>query len=174
MANWAGFVWPQKESLNQYHEKLQHKPGGMKMNSHCRKLENMYIGAPCNNELFAETAITISEGRAVLTTEVQKRYCHSGGSLHGSVYFRMLDDAAFFAVQSLVEDVQIYTVSYQINMLRPVREGIIRAEGEVTFTSRHLYIAQSFLYDQDEQLVAFGTGQFMRSRIQLHDQPGYL
>ncbi|MDD3853788.1 MAG: PaaI family thioesterase [Syntrophomonadaceae bacterium] len=131
------------------------------MQEYYRKLEEIYKGAPYNNDLFENTSITISEGQAVLSTLVLPRYCHSGGSMHGSAYFRMLDDAAYFAVQSLLTDQSVYTTSFQINLLRPVREGIIRSEGEVIFRSRKLYIAQSHLYDQHEKLVAFGTGHFM-------------
>jgi acyl-coenzyme A thioesterase PaaI-like protein len=41
----------------------------------------------------------------------------------GSVYFKMLDDAAFFAVNSIVEDVFVYTVSLNVQLLRPVASG---------------------------------------------------
>jgi acyl-coenzyme A thioesterase PaaI-like protein len=34
---------------------------------------------------------------------------HSIHAVHGSVYFKALDDAAFFAVNSLVEDVFVLT-----------------------------------------------------------------
>jgi acyl-coenzyme A thioesterase PaaI-like protein len=69
--------------------------------AHFRKLENMYLGAPISR-LYQPT-IRISEGLAEIAIPVAPAFFHAAGALHGSVYFKVLDDACFFAVASLVE-----------------------------------------------------------------------
>lgn len=143
------------------------------MEEHYCRLEQMYLSAPCNNDFYGETAINISKERAEITCRVLEKYHHSGGSMHGSCYFRMLDDAEYFAVNSIIKDVFVYTVSSNINITRPVSEGIIKSIGEVTFQSRQLYVAQATLYNEENEVIAFGTGNFMKSRFALSDAVGY-
>jgi len=93
--------------------------------------------------------------------------------MHGSVYFKLLDDASFFSVQSLVEDVFVLTTTFNIHMLRPVSSGIIRSEGKVIFKSKNLFVAESKLYNADGKLLGTGSGEFVRSSIVLSADIGY-
>ena len=54
---------------------------------------------------------------------MEKRHCHTAGSLHGSGYFKLLDDAAFFAAQGQEEEKFIFTVSFNTYMVRAVSPG---------------------------------------------------
>ena len=85
----------------------------------------------------------------------------------------MLDDAAFFAVNSIVQDVFVYTVTFNIQMLRPVTSGIIRSVGELKFKSTNLFIADATLCDENNEVVGRGSGSFMKSKIALSEEIGY-
>jgi uncharacterized protein (TIGR00369 family) len=98
---------------------------------------------------------------------------HSARSLHGSVYFNALDDAAFFAVNSLLNDVFVLTVSFTIYLVRPVTAGVITAKGRVVHKSRSVMLAEAELHDQTGRQVARGSGSFMRSSIPLSAEIGY-
>jgi uncharacterized protein (TIGR00369 family) len=137
------------------------------MSDHFRKLERMYHAVPVN-ELYSPV-LEISEGKTVLTMNVNKRFFHAANALHGSVYFKALDDAAFFAVNSLVEEYFVLTVSFNIYLLRPVSKGVLRAEGKVTARTSNLFTAESVLFVDNNRLVAHGSGSFMRSRVRLED-----
>lgn len=141
------------------------------MSTHYRKLERMYHAAPVN-QLYQPT-LQVSKGRAVMTMEVKEQLFHAANALHGSVYFKALDDAAYFAVNSLVTDCFVVTVSFNIYLLRPVCSGMLRAEGEVTSASSQLYVADAVLYLDDDQVVARGSGSFMRSRVRLDEIETY-
>src|SRR4249919_2592030 len=117
------------------------------MDTHFRKLERMYLSAPINSLLYKGITIKVSNEKAELTLLVEPKFFHAANAIHGSVYFKMLDDAAFFAVNSIVQDVFVYTVSLNIQLLRPVSEGIIRSVGELKFKSTNLFIADSALFD---------------------------
>jgi len=141
------------------------------MTDHYRKLENMYHAAPVNRLYLPK--LKVSEGKAVLTMEVDPAFFHAAQALHGSVCFKALDDAAFFAVNSLVQDFFIVTTTFNLYLLRPVHEGTLRAEGKVTYASKRLFTAEAALYVGPDRLVARGSGSFMRSKIRLEEVESY-
>ena len=139
--------------------------------SHHRKLEHMYRAAPCN--AFYQPEITIEEGAATISVDVRPEMLHAGGTLHGSSYFKVADDAAFFAAQSVIEDEFILTTSFQIYFLRPVAGGTIRAEGRVLERSRRQVIAEAVVTDERGRAIARGSGIFMKSGNPLCEEMGY-
>ena len=138
---------------------------------HYRKLENMMHRAPIIKLTGAR--IEISSGRSEITLPVRQDLFHAAGALHGSMYFLALDNAAWFAVNSLVSDVFVLTVSFNIYLIRPVDAGIIRAVGTVTVPTRTQYFAESILYDEENNQIARGSGTFVRSKIKLTAEIGY-
>ena len=133
----------------------------------------MYLSAPVNIQLYQGITIAISHEKAELTLKVVEKYFHAANAIHGSIYFKLLDDAAFFAVNSIVKDVFVYTVSLNVQLLRPVSEGIIKSVGELKFKSSNLFIADSTLFDENNKLVGRGSGNFMKSKIELSESIGY-
>jgi len=85
----------------------------------------------------------------------------------------LLDDAAFFAVNSIVKDVFVLTTNFNINLIRPVSEGVITAIGKIKFKSKNLYIAESSLLNEKGKEIAFGTGHFAKSNTKLTKEIGY-
>ena len=140
---------------------------------HFRKLERMYLSAPVNNHLYNGITIRISDQKAELTLKIEEKFFHAANAIHGSVYFKMLDDAAFFAVNSIVKDIFVYTVSFNVQLLRPVSSGIIKSIGELKFKSSNLFIADSTLLDESNKLLGRGSGNFMKSKIELTQEIGY-
>ena len=141
--------------------------------NHFRKLERMYLSAPINSGFYHGITLVISAEKAELSLNIEPKFFHAANAIHGSVYFKMLDDAAFFAVNSIVRDIFVYTVSFNIQLLRPVTKGIIKATGELKFKSENLFIADSTLLDENNKLVGRGTGNFMKSKISLTPDIGY-
>ena len=145
----------------------------MEIEIHFRKLERMYLSAPVNIEVYRGITINISQEKAEITLPIEEKYFHAAHAIHGSVYFKMLDDAAFFAVNSIIEDVFAYTVSFNVQLLRPISSGIIKSVGELKFKSNNLFIADSTLFDENGKLAGRGSGNFMRSKIELTENIGY-
>ena len=141
--------------------------------THFRKLERMYLQANVNRIIFDTTTIKVEEGRAEIERSVTDKFHHKGGAMHGTVYFKMLDDSAYFAANSLVMDYFLVTSSFSINLLRPVVFGEIKAVGTIRSKTKSLFIAESTLYDARGREVAFGTGNFMKSRVELNSEIGY-
>ena len=142
----------------------------MNNEQHFRKLERMYLSAPIN-ELYLPS-VEISQGQSVIQTEVKPEFFHAAGSRQESVYFKLLDDAAFFAVNSLVKDFFVLTVSFNIYLTRPVVKGILIAQGRVVSRSVNYFVAESVLTINDKD-VARGSGSFLRSKIELAGVDSY-
>lgn len=143
----------------------------MKKTEHFRKLKNMYLAAPCNE--YYNPEITIEEGSAEIQIPVKKSFFHAAGATHGSVYFKALDDAAFFSANSLVENVFVLTTTFTVHLTRPISSGKMRANGRVVNSTRSHIIAESVLFDSKDREIARGLGSFMRSSIELSPDIGY-
>ena len=138
---------------------------------HFRNLESMYLAAPCNESYRPEIAIT--EGAAEIRFEVGPHLHHAARAVHGASYFKAMDDAAFFAVNSLVDDVFVLTASFNVYLLRPISRGSMIARGTVVNAGKNLWVAEATLEDDDARLLGRGSGTFMRSRTALVDAMGY-
>lgn len=138
---------------------------------HFRGLEGAYRAAPVTR--WMGTSATVGDGRATVTLPIRGDFHHAASAVHGSLYFRMLDDAAFFAANSRVPDVLVLTSSFHIRFFRPVTEGRLRAEGRVVNQSRRVVSADAELFDDRGNLLAQGSGTFMPSEIPLSDVEGY-
>ena len=143
----------------------------MKNEEHYRKLENMMHSAPIVDLVGAR--VSIGDGRAEITLPVTKELFHAAGALHGSMYFLAMDNAAFFAVNSLVEDVFVLTSTFNAYFLRPVSGGVARAVGRVVSATKSQFVAESVLYDEEDREIARGSGLFVKSRIALTPEIGY-
>jgi hypothetical protein len=85
----------------------------------------------------------------------------------------MLDDAAFYAVNSLVTDRFLLTTQFNLLFTKPLGAGPVIAEGRWVSGQRRVFVAEARLIDATGEEAARGTGTFMRSRIPLSSLPGY-
>ena len=94
--------------------------------AHFRALERLYASAPINRMFNSRLFIT-EPGRSVIEFTVDEKVFHAAGAVHGTVYFKMLDDAAFYAANSLVSDRFLLTTGFNLLFTRPLRGGLVRA-----------------------------------------------
>ena len=132
---------------------------------HWRMLEKMYVDAPTN--AYYRPSIAIGQGVAEISIEARRDFHHSASAVHGSVYFKLLDDAGFFAANSLVEDVLVLTANFSIHLFRPVSEGTMTAKGRVVNAGKRTLVAEAELFDARGRLIAHGVGSYTRSKIAL-------
>ena len=139
---------------------------------HWRALESLYSSAPVNR-LFASELVVVGEGTARITFMVDERCFHAAGAAHGTIYFKMLDDAAFYAANTLVTDRFLLTTAFNLHFTKPVRSGKVIAEGRWISGRKRVLVAESRLVDAEGEEIGRGTGTFMRSGIALSGLPGY-
>lgn len=139
---------------------------------HFAALEALYASAPVNALFPSNLAIT-GEGRARIDFTVDERVHHAAQAAHGTIYFKMLDDAAFYAANSLVTDRFLLTTAFNLHFTKPIRSGPVVAEGRWVSGRRRVFVAEARLVDAEGDEIGRGTGTFMRSRIALSSLPGY-
>jgi uncharacterized protein (TIGR00369 family) len=140
--------------------------------AHFRALERLYASAPINGHFPSRLSI-YEPGQCRISFDVTPDYFHAAGAVHGTVYFKMMDDAAFYAANSLVSDRFLLTTAFNLLFTRPLKAGPIIAEGRWLSGKRRVFVAEARLIDGDGEEVGRGTGTFMRSTIALASLPGY-
>ena len=89
---------------------------------HWQALESLYAAAPIN-ALFRSSLSITGEGAARISFDVDSTYHHAAGAAHGTIYFKMLDDAAFYAANTLVTDRFLLTTSFNLHFTHPLKAG---------------------------------------------------
>lgn len=140
--------------------------------AHFRALESLYRSAPIN-ALFESQLDIVEEGHARIRFAISDDLFHAAGAAHGTIYFKMLDDAAFYACNSLVTDRFLLTTAFNLHFTKPIRSGPVVAEGRWVSGRRRVFVADARLIDGTGEEAARGTGTFLRSHIALSGLPGY-
>ena len=117
--------------------------------------------------------MTVADRSAVITIPIGPKFFHAAGATHGSVYFKALDDAAFFAANSIVDDVFVLTTSFNIYLTQPITDGIMRAEGKLSYVNKSQLIGEAVLFDSNDEEIARGSGMYIKSKIKLTPEIGY-
>ena len=138
---------------------------------HLEGLTRAYHAAPVTQ--WMGTRIVIRDGEAEVRLGVRDELKHGGGGVHGSLYFRLLDDAAFFAANSRVPEYFVLTLTFDVAFYLPVTAGDMVAVGRVKHASGRILHAESELTDGAGVVYATGRGTFVKSGIELAGIPGY-
>ena len=140
--------------------------------AHFRALESLYASAPINRIWRSKLEI-VESGVSRISFDLDERFFHAANAAHGTSYFKMLDDAAFYAANSIVSDRFLLTTGFNLLFTKPLGEGPVVAEGRWVSGQRRVFVAEARLIDADGEEAARGTGTFMRSRIALSNLDGY-
>jgi uncharacterized protein (TIGR00369 family) len=139
--------------------------------AHCRRLESMYLAAPCNE--YYDPGIRISEGEAEVVIQVQEKFLDAAGSVHGSVFHRAMNDAALFAVNSIVPKELMSSTDFHIQLTGAVAEGELIARGRVVGMSADHCLAEAVVVDGAGGELGRGTGIFVKTETPLSSEMGY-
>lgn len=136
----------------------------MNKEEHYDFLVRLFHSAPINQKVFQGSELILSEGEAKYQLEVKTDYFHGAEAMHGAAYFKMLDDAAYFACATLVNDYFLVTKSYEIEFIRPVPGGTLTATGRFLEINDEGFLAESEILNDQGKLVGKGKGIFVKSR----------
>ena len=140
--------------------------------AHFDRLASLYGAAPINS-LFRSTLEIAQAGVSRIRFEVTPDSFHAAGAAHGTLYFKMMDDAAFYACNSMVSDRFLLTTAFNLVFTRPLKAGPAVAEGRWISGRRRVFVGEARIVLPDGEEVARGTGTFMRSHIPLSGLDGY-
>jgi acyl-coenzyme A thioesterase PaaI-like protein len=139
--------------------------------AHCRKLESMYLAAPCNE--YYEPGIRISEGEAEIVIPIQEKFLDAGGAVHEAVYHRAMNDAALSAVSSVVPKELVSSTGFEMQFSRSIAAGELVARARVVGMSEEHCLAEAVLTNGEGEELARGGGSFTKTDIPLSSDMGY-
>jgi len=140
--------------------------------AHLRALEALYDSAPINR-LFESRIELPKAGQSLIRFPVKGDAFHAANAAHGTLYFKMLDDAAFYAANGLVSDRFLLTTAFNLHFTKPLKSGEAFAEGRWISGRRRVFVAEARIVDASGEECARGTGTFLRSHITLTSLKGY-
>ena len=140
--------------------------------AHYRRLEALYRSAPINR-LFDSNLKIVAPGKSELRFTIDEQSFHAAGAAHGTLYFKMMDDAAFYAANSLISDRFLLTTAFNLHFTKPMKPGEAVAEGRWISGRRRVFVAEARIVDAEGEECARGTGTFLRSHIALSSLAGY-
>lgn len=140
--------------------------------AHLRALEALYQSAPIN-QLFESRIELPQAGHSRIRFAVTDAMFHAANAAHGTLYFKMLDDAAFYAANGLVSDRFLLTTAFNLHFTKPMKGGDAVAEGRWVSGRRRVFVAEARIVDSTGEECARGTGTFLRSHIALTSLVGY-
>ncbi|MFT6972715.1 MAG: hypothetical protein ACJAXX_003300, partial [Roseivirga sp.] len=129
---------------------------------HFRKLDALFQSAPLNQGIFKGSALEVEFEKATLRLAIGNQYFHAAEAMHGAIYFKLLDDSAYFAAASIEKTYFLLTKSYTVHFRRPVMEDTLTAIGKVIEVNEREIVASSEIFNSAGKLVANGKGVFVK------------
>tara|TARA_B100000131_G_C18118881_1_gene612164 strand:+ start:2573 stop:2998 length:426 start_codon:yes stop_codon:yes gene_type:complete len=140
------------------------------MKEHYSKLEYMFCHSPINKTLNAE--IKINQGTSEIIFTATKSMHNEIKDIHNAYISMTLESAAFFAANSLIEDVLVFTKSFEINYLKTTQSKKLKASAKFVEKSMGNYFIIVEL-TENKNLIARGKGVFRRSKTLLENIKNY-
>lgn len=142
------------------------------MEAHYKKLINMYGSAPIQKK-FPGIDLKIKKLQAEITLPIDESYHHAGGSLHGAIYFRLLDDVCYFAAMSEETEYFYVTKTFSIQFFRSIQKGLMIAKSEEIKFDGKDFFASGSIYNEEGIKLASGSGVFTKVSVKLDPSIGY-
>jgi len=136
--------------------------------AHFERLEQMYLWDDRNEQ--GDAGIRIQEGESEIVTPIDGQRFRSDGSLDDVICFKLLDDAASLAVNSVVQDVLVRAEGFNVRFVPMTPAGELIARGRLLSFSEDQYLAESVIVDAEGREVCRGTGAFVKGDTALSSE----
>ena len=99
--------------------------------------------------------ISVEKNRTRFRLNAGERHLNPMGTLHGGILCDLADAAMGTAMATTLEARQSYTtLELSINFLKPIRSGVLTAEGRVVKRGRRVGLTECDVLDEKGSLVA--------------------
>ena len=132
------------------------------LNKKFREALNDDSKAPPILKTIGMRLIRFGGGRAVMALKADRRFHNPMGTLHGGVMTDLADACMGIATMTtLADDESFTTLEVKMNFLRPVVQGVLRAEAKVVHRGRTVAMTEVVLKNHEGKDVARGTATQM-------------
>jgi uncharacterized protein (TIGR00369 family) len=127
--------------------------------AHLQRLRERFEGAPVSRYLGHRLA-GLGEGRAEVHLPFREEFEQSAGVVHGGLIATVADTAGYFAAASRLEEGEVTTAEFKVNLLAPARRASLVGRAEVLSQGRSLIVCGMTVHTEDGLLVAVGQGTY--------------
>lgn len=128
---------------------------------HLERLERQYLAAPYIQ--YLDPGISIVEGETDIVVPLRMELQDPSGRLRSSVCIEVMNDAATYAVYSLVGSGEVHTASFSVSLTGACPSGDLLARGCFVGMSGSRYLAESILVDSEGREIGRAEGAFVLS-----------
>jgi uncharacterized protein (TIGR00369 family) len=120
--------------------------------------------------------LSCNGGRSAMRCRVRQALKNSGGTLHGGVMGVLVDMSVATALRSILPlTSRMTTVEYKVNLLKPVADGVVTADGSVIRMGKTIAVGTTEIRNAAGELVAFGSATFYILNVRSPgDSPGIM
>ena len=124
-----------------------------------QQLVQRYLDHPMHEGLTL--TLSSNQGTSTLGITIHPGICNLVGTLHGSYYFKCMDDACFFAAISLKKHHFVATATFTHHYIKPASSGVLTAKAKVINQQGSKYICDCMIYNDKDEQCAYGSGLFV-------------
>jgi uncharacterized protein (TIGR00369 family) len=110
--------------------------------------------------------------KSVIELKTDRCHLQPYGNVHGGVLATMIDTATIWAAfMRIPEESGLVNIDLKLNYLKPVKDGVLIAEGCAIHSGNLISYAEATVYNESRQPVAHGTSTLMTLRgkgLKLH------
>ena len=111
---------------------------------------------------MAMRLVAIELDKAVIELKTSRSHLQAYGIVHGGVLATLIDTATFWSVYLRIpEDAGLVNIDLKLNYLKPVANGLLKAEGRAIRSGNKICYAESEVWSSGRELVAHGTSTLM-------------
>lgn len=143
----------------------------MKEKDHFEALDRMFRSANFHKH-FPPFSFHLERGYCRIESSVDDRYHHAAEAMHGAFYFKLLDEAGYFAAMSEEQEKFLLTRNLNIRFLRPVESGELIAIGRLKHFDGKIYYAEAELLHKGKQ-IASAELELARGPVSLNEVEAY-
>ncbi|HEV3036187.1 MAG TPA: PaaI family thioesterase [Candidatus Angelobacter sp.] len=104
----------------------------------------------------------VTPGRAVFECEVRESLMQMRGIVHGGVLASIVDSAcAVAAISTVYPRANATTISLRVSYLKPLSQGIFRAEGKCIKTGKTICFCEAQVFNERNELVCTASSELM-------------
>ncbi len=150
-------------SIEEHNKKLHEQ--------HLEKLENLYLSDAANKEF--DPGVKVFEGEAEIHVPVREKISNIDGTIIGCICYKLMEDAAILAVNSIVNDVQVLASNFNIYLSNSIASRELTARARFMGNSGNQFLVETVVTDANRKEIARGSGAFVKSSLKLSQMTGY-
>ena len=121
-----------------------------------------YLKHPMHHNLNMN--VELGNKSATIQLTIHDSIINLVGIVHGAIYFKLIDDACFFAALSAKKSNFVATSNMTIHYLTPASEGVLIAHAKMITKQGRKYLCECDIKDKEGTIYAYGSGSFVEPK----------